>query len=312
MHISPPPFFRSNISVSRIMYLSLLASLLPAGAAIYFFGYRALLVILTSVATALVAEYVVKKLRGHPFVMDGSALLIGLLLALTFPPTLPLWMVVIGAIIAIAIIKEAFGGLGHYIFSPIAGARIFLEVSFVTETSTWVKPMSFASDIIPADNLLSEAFNWSGSQFALYKDMFLGNTPGALGETSVLLILIAGIVLIVFKIIDWRVPVALIGTVALLSWVLGEDPLFQILAGGLVLCAFFIATDTVASPITYTGRIIFAIGCGIFTVIIRLFGDAQEGVYYAILLMNAVSPLIDRFVKTKPLGVRKAVKKKDA
>ena len=294
------------------MSLTLVALMLPTGAAVFFYGYHAILVIVTSVVTALLTEYLVKKLRGRPFVMDGSTPLIGLLLALTLPPTIDLWMVTIGAIFAIAIVKEAFGGLGHYIFSPVMGARVFLEISFVAVMSTWIKPMGFARDIIVAESPLSGAFVWSGTRFALYKDMFFGNTPGSLGETSAMLILVGGILLLAYKLIDWRTPVAFISTVAVLSLALGEEPIFQVLAGGLMLAAFFIATDSVTSPITHKGRIIFAIGCGVFTVIIRHFGAAQEGVYYSVLLMNSVVPLIDRFIKPRPPGVRKVAKGTDA
>ncbi len=244
--------------------------------------------------------------------MDGSAPLIGLLLALTLPPTINLWMVAVGAIFAIAIVKEVFGGLGHYIFSPVMGARVFLEASFVTEMSTWIKPMGFARDIIVTERPLSETFVWSGTRFALYKDMFFGNTAGSLGETSAMLIMVGGILLLAYKLIDWRIPVAFIGTIAVLNLALGEDPIFQILAGGLMLAAFFIATDSVTSPITHKGRIIFGIGCGLFTLIIRQFAAAQEGVYYSVLFMNAIVPLLDRFIRTRPLGLRKVAKSKDA
>jgi Na+-translocating ferredoxin:NAD+ oxidoreductase subunit D len=312
LQITPSPYIKSGLQVNRMIYLTLAALLLPSGAAVYFYGYRALLVMVTCVAAGLLTEIASKKLRGRRFVMDGSAILISLLLALTLPPTIDLWIAAVGAIFGVGVVKEAFGGLGHYIFSPVMGARIFLGISFPAETSRFIEPAGFSGRIVGAESYLSEAFTWTGSKIDLYKDMFFGNTPGGMGETSALLILIAGVILIVLKLIDWRIPLAFIGTVAIINWALGEDPLFQVLAGGLLLAAFFIATDSVASPITRKGRIIFAVGCGVFTVIIRNYAFAPEGVYYAVLLMNAAAPLIDRFVKQKPQGIDKITRGTDA
>jgi electron transport complex protein RnfD len=176
--------------------------------------------------------------------------------------------------------------------------------------TTWIKPMGFAIDTIITTTPLDGNFVWSwrwAARLALYKDMFLGNTAGSIGTTSALLILIAGGILLTLKIIDWRVPLAYVGTVAVLSLAMGVDPILQMLAGGLMLGAFFMATDPVTSPITHRGRIIFAVGCGVLTIIIRLFGGMPEGVFYAILFMNAVTPLIDRYVKVRPFGFQKVV-----
>ena len=306
--VSPSPHLRFGLSVNMIMYITLFALMFPAAASIYFFGYYALSVIVVSVATAIVTEYLVKKLRGRAFVMDGSAIVTGLLLALIMPPTIPLWMVVVGAIFAIAIVKEAFGGLGHYIFNPTLGGMAFLYACFPIEMTTWVAPMGFGGDVITSAHPLSEAFIWQADKLSLYNELFLGNTSGALGETSVLFILIGGMLLIALRIIDWRIPAAYIGTVALFSSVIGEDPIFYILAGGLMLGAFFLATDSVTSPLTRRGRIIFGIGAGILLVLIRRYSDMTDGVAYSILLMNALTPLIDRFIKVKPYGVKRIVK----
>ena len=309
--VSPSPHLWQGRSISKIMYLTLLALLFPTAAAIYFFGYRALLVILVSVSFAVLTEALVKKLRGRPFVMDGSALITGLLLALVLPPTIPLWMVAVGSVFSIAIVKEAFGGLGHNIFNPVLGARAFLTACFPVEMTTWIRPLGFVVDAVTTATPLNENFIWSwrwSARLALYRDMFLGNDmAGSLGETSVLLILAGGIILLMFKIIDWRVPLAYVGTVAVLSLVMGADPILQMLAGGLMLGASFMATDPVTSPITHRGRIIFAVGCGVLTIIIRRFGGMADGVYYPILFMNAVTPLIDRYVKVKPYGFQKVV-----
>ncbi len=314
MQISPPPYIRAGMSVQKRMSLTLIGLLPIAVAAVYIFGPRALFIMITSVVTAMLMDYLVKRMRGRPYVLDGSAPLIGLLLALTLPPTIDMWMVAVGAIFAIGVVKEAFGGLGHYIFSPVMAGRVFLEVSFST---TYVTKMSFADNLTP----LSETFAWAGTKLELYRGMFFGSTAGStttgsIGETGALFILVGGIVLMVLRIIDWKVTVSFIGTVALLALVvmlasndsavvIRHDVLVQILGGGLILAAVFIATDTVTLPVTRRGRILFGICCGLFTFIIREWGDAREGAYYAVLLMNSVVPLIDRFIKTRPFGLRK-------
>ena len=307
--ISPGPHLRGKLSVNKIMYYVVGALLLPTGAAVYYFGYRALLVILVSVIAAILTEYGVKKLRKRAFVMDGSALVTGLLLALILPPTIPLWMVTIGSIFAIAIVKEAFGGLGHNIFNPALGARAFMAASFSVKMTTWITPMGFSPDAVTTATPLNSNFFWEGSKLSLYQDLFLGNTGGSLGETSALLILIGGVLLLILGIINWRIPMFYISTVALLAFVLGQDVLYHILAGGLILGAFFMATDYVTSPITPRGRVIFGIGAGILTVVIRQYGGLPGGVCYSILFMNAVTPLIDRYVKIKPYGLVKKARK---
>jgi electron transport complex protein RnfD len=289
------------------MYLVVAALLLPTGASVFYFGFKAVWLILACIISAVITEFLVKKLRKKPFVMDGSAVITGLLLTLVLPPTFPIWMGVIGSVFAIAIVKEAFGGLGHNIFNPALGARAFLAICFPVEMTTWTKPAGFGADAITTATPLNGKFIWEGSTASLYKDMFFGNTGGSLGETSALLIIIAGLVLILFRVIDWRVPLAYLGTVALFTFVTGEDPVFHLLAGGLMLGAFFMATDYVTSPITWKGRLVFAIGAGLMTSIIRLYGGMSEGVCFSILLMNALTPLIDRLMKTKPYGL---VKKK--
>jgi len=307
--ISPGPHLWSGLSVSKIMYLVVLALILPSGAGVYFFGYRALLVMVTSVATAVLTEYVSKKLRKRAFVMDWSAVVTGLLLALTLPPTLPLWMVVIGSAFSIGIVKEAFGGLGHNIFNPALGGRAFMAACFPAEMTTWVLPAGFIADAVTCATPLNESFVCPVDKLSLYKALFMGNVGGSIGETSTLLILIGGLLLLVLGIINWRIPLAYIGTVALLTFALGQDAIFHILAGGLMLGAFFMATDYVTSPITNKGRIIFAVGTGLLTVAIRLFGGMPEGVCFSILFMNALTPLIDRYIKVRPYGLKQAGEK---
>ncbi|MCL0092891.1 RnfABCDGE type electron transport complex subunit D [Dehalococcoidia bacterium] len=303
--VSPGPHLWRGQSISRIMYIVVLALMFPTIAGIYFFGYRALLVMAVSIAVAVLTEYGVKKLRKRPFVMDGSAILTGLLLALTLPPTIPLWMVATGSVFSIAIVKEAFGGLGHNIFNPALGGRAFMMVSFPAEMTSWVLPRGFVTDAVTTATPLAEGFVWQLDRLELYKAMLLGNIGGSIGETSALLILIGGLLLIALRIIDWRIPLAYIATVALFTFALGQDAIFHVLAGGLMLGAFFMATDYVTSPITHKGRIIFGIGAGLLTVVIRLFGGLPEGVAFSILMMNAVTPLIDRHIKVKPYGLKK-------
>jgi len=305
--VSPGPHLWREFSVWKIMHLVVLALMFPTAAGVYFFGYHALSVIAVSVAAAVLTEYGVKKLRKRVFVMDGSAVVTGLLLALILPPTIPLWMVAVGSVFSIAIVKEAFGGLGHNIFNPALGGRAFMAACFSVKMTTWVAPTGFGADAVTTATPLSSSFIWEGDKLSLYRDLLLGNTGGSIGETSALLILIGGILLLALGIISWRIPVAYIGTVALLTLALGQDAIFHVLAGGLMLGAFFMATDYVTSPITARGKIIFGIGAGILTVVIRRFGGLPEGVCYSILFMNAITPLIDRYVKVRPYGLVKKV-----
>jgi electron transport complex protein RnfD len=302
---SSAPYIHSKWSVKRTMYLVILVLMFPTAASIYFFGFNAILVILTSVLAAVAAEYLIKLWRKKKFVMDGSAVITGLLLALTLPPTIPLWMVALGSIFAIAIAKEAFGGLGHNIFNPALAGRAFMQLSFPAQMSIWIAPSGFSPDAVTSASPLSDTFKQIGSNLDLYIDMLFGNISGSLGETSALLLLAGGILLITLRIIDWRTPAAFIGATVLLSLALGQDPIYQVLSGGLMIGAFFMATDYVTSPMTRTGKIIFGAGAGIITVIIRLYGGYPEGVCYAILLMNAAVPLIERYTQPRPYGLKK-------
>jgi Na+-translocating ferredoxin:NAD+ oxidoreductase subunit D len=303
--VSPSPHLWKNLSTRKIMYLVVASLMFPTGAAIYYFGLHALLIIGTSIATAILVEYSVKRLRNVEFTMDGSAIVTGLVMALTLPPTIPWWMAIIGAAFAMGIGREAFGGLGHNIFNPALAGRAFLTACFSSEMSTWVSPMHFSIDAVTTATPLNESFTWHADKLSLYKDLFLGNTGGSLGETSALLILIGGTILLLLGIIKWTIPVSYIGSVALLSLCMGEDVLLQVLTGGLMLGAFFMATDYVTSPITNKGRIIFGVGAGILTILIRQFGGMPEGVCFSILFMNALTPIIDRYIKPRPYGARR-------
>lgn len=308
--LSPAPHLRGRASIARDMYIVILALLFPIAGAVYFFGAYILLMLATAIASAILTEYIAKWMQRQSFHMDGSAIITGILFVLVMPPRTPLWIVVVGTVFCIAIAKEAFGGLGHNIFNPALAGRAFITVSFAGALTRWIAPVhSLLADGMTTATPLGEGFTTTLSKGALYKALFLGNAAGSAGETSTLLILIGGLILLTFGLIKWHVPVFYIGTVALLSFLLGEDPLFQILAGGLFLGAFFMATDYVTSPLTTRGKIIFSVGAGILVVLIRRLGSMPEGVAYSILLMNAFTPLIDRYVRPRPYGALKRARK---
>jgi Na+-translocating ferredoxin:NAD+ oxidoreductase subunit D len=308
--ITHAPHIWKGFSVSKIMYIVVAALLFPAAASVYFFGYYSIILILVSVAVALLTEFIIKKLRHKSYYMDGSALVTGLLFALTLPPRLPIWMAVIGAAFSIAIAREAFGGLGYNIFNPALAGRAFLSICFSKEMTTWVLPTYLNTDAVTGASPLSESFTYQIDRIDMYKNLLFGNTAGSLGETSALIIIIPGILLLALRIIDWRIPLFCLGTVAAGSFLLGEDVVYQLLAGGLMLGAFFMATDYVTSPVTGNGRIIFAIGTGVLIVLFRNYGPMPEGVAFSILIMNGFAPLIDKYVKPKPFGYKG--KKKNA
>lgn len=303
--VSPAPHIQTERSSQDIMFLVCAALLLPTAGGIFYFGIYSLFVVLVSVVTAVLTEYVSKMLRKREFIMDGSAIVTGMLFALVLPPRVPLWLVVIGSAFAIAIVKEAFGGLGHNIFNPALAGRAFVSVTFAGLMTSWVSESSITSvDSSTSPTPLSDAFwdNYTGSDTDLYWRLLIGDVGGSIGETSALLVLIGGLILLFTGVIKWRIPTVYIGTVFLLTWIIGEDPIFHILAGGLFLGAFFMATDYVTVPLTDKGQYIFAAGAGILVVMIRLYGSMPEGVAYSILLMNAFTPLIDRYVRPKPYG----------
>ena len=305
--LSSAPHLHEGASIKRDMYIVILALLFPTAGAVYFFGAYVLLMLATAFLCAILTEYVAKWMRRRPFYMDGSAIITAILFVLVMPPRTPLWIVAVGSIFCIAVAKEMFGGLGQNIFNPALAGRAFASISFAGALTRWIAPVaSFTADGVTTATPLGAGFTTTLSNVELYKALFFGNVAGSVGETSALLILIGGAILLAFGLIKWQVPVFYIGTVALLSFLLGQDPLFQILAGGLMLGAFFMATDYVTSPLTTQGKIIFAVGAGVLVVLIRTWGSMPEGVCYSILLMNAFTPLIDRYVRPKPYGYVKS------
>ncbi|HHY03568.1 MAG TPA: RnfABCDGE type electron transport complex subunit D [Thermoanaerobacterales bacterium] len=295
------PHIHSGDSVQKIMLSVAGALMLPTVGGIYFFGFRALnLVIITTIA-ALLTEAIFQKLRGKDITInDGSALVTGMLLALNLPPGLPYWMAVVGAIIAIALGKQIYGGLGTNPFNPALIGRVFLMISFTTPMTTWINPVDGTTGATPLQLMKMQGISTD------YIKLFIGNIGGSLGETSALLIILGGIYLIYKGYVDWRIPVSYLGTVAILTIVLGHDPIFHLLSGGLMLGAFFMATDMVTTPLSVPGKIIFGIGAGFFTILIRLYGGYPEGVSFSILLMNAFTPLINRLTVPRIYGEVKA------
>lgn len=295
------PHLHSGESISKIMYSVAIALLLPTFAGVYFFGLRALgLVIVTSVA-AILTEAVFQRLRNKPItISDGSALVTGMLLALNLPPGLPYWMAVVGAVVAIALGKQIYGGLGANPFNPALIGRVFLMITFTAPMTTWIDPVDGTTGATPLALMKMEGISTD------YVKLFLGNVGGCIGETSALLIILGGLYLIYKGYVDWCIPASYLGTVAILSVLLGQDPIFHLLSGGLMLGAFFMATDMVTTPLSRLGKIIFGLGAGFLTVLIRIYGGYPEGVSFSILLMNAFTPLINRFTVPKIYGEVKA------
>ncbi|MFA5113678.1 MAG: RnfABCDGE type electron transport complex subunit D [Candidatus Margulisiibacteriota bacterium] len=300
--ISTGPHIRVPSDARLVMWLVAFALLFPAAAGVYYFGSGALILIVFTTLVAVATEAACQWFARRPITaLDGSAAVTGLLLALILPPTLPLWMAGIGAAFSIAIVKVLFGGLGFNIFNPALAARAFLLASWPVAMTTWVRPFDAVTTATPL-YLVNKLHEAAPSYWAL----FVGNRAGSLGETSVLAILIGAALLLLVRVIDWPAPTAFIGTVALLSWLLGHDPLFAILSGGLVLGAFFMATDYVTAPVTVKGRFIFGLGCGLLTVLIRYFGGFPEGVNYSILIMNMLTPVIDKYARPRLFGSKHA------
>ncbi len=312
--LSSSPHATKKESIAAIMCLVFL-SLVPSGVAgVFVFGPKALWLIIACVMSAVITEAVILFLRGERItVSDGSAALTGLLLAYNLPSTLPIWMACVGSFFAIAIVKQAFGGLGRNIFNPALAARAFLLLAWPKYMISFSKP--FAYDAITSAtplNLIKEGKVSGIHEMGLsYLDLLFGSRGGCIGEVGIIFLLIGALFLLWRKIISWHIPASFILSVALLTWAWGgtrpgeADVLFFLLSGGLVLGAFFMATDYVTSPLTRKGQLIFGFGCGLFTFMIRKWGGYPEGVSFAILLMNALVPLIDRFCRGRIYGYKK-------
>ncbi|MGE5580018.1 MAG: RnfABCDGE type electron transport complex subunit D [Bacillota bacterium] len=301
--ISSSPHLKGPRTVRSLM-LDVVLALVPATvASVVLFGFGSLAVIAASVISAVVSEYVYEKaVKREVTVGDFSAVITGLLLALTLPPGVPLYVPVVGSAFAIVIAKQVFGGLGTNFVNPALAARAFLLAAWPTHVlKDWVSPLTY--------DAVSAATPLSGGQVPPLTDLLMGVRLGSLGETSIAALTLGGLYLIVRGVIDWRIPAGFLGTLALGTWVFGKpgsyfqgDPVTALMLGGAVLGAFFMATDYVTSPVTKKGRLYMGIGAGFITLLIRLWGGYPEGVTYAILLMNLVTPLIDRFVVPRYYG----------
>ncbi len=322
LKISTAPHMYSSTSTVSIMR-DVIIALLPAGiAAVIFFGLNALITIITAAAGCTALEWICCRylLKTKPTTNDLSAIVTGLLLAYNLPCNMPVWMILIGCFVAIVITKIAFGGIGKNLFNPALVGRVFLFVSFPVQMTSWLKPQMFdfmntdattsatTLSILKHADAMTSATQLNG-QLPNYWDMFIGNIGGSLGEVSSLALLLGLFYLLWRRVISWHIPVYFIGSFLLLNtidWLFYDnpqsEPLTQLLSGGLLLGAFFMATDYTTSPMCKSGKIIFAIGCGTLTFVIRRFGAYPEGVSFAILIMNAFVPLIDKTFKPHIFG----------
>lgn len=305
--VSGSPHIHKQESVSRIMW-TIVVSLIPAGiAGVIIFGLDALWVTLAAIIAAVLTELMLgvctkKKIT----ILDGSAVITGILLAFNLPPNVPLWLPIIGAVFSIAIGKQVFGGLGQNIFNPALVGRVFLMASWPKYMTTFAKP--FSCDALTGATPLALLKGGKILEHIPYLDLFLGKRGGCIGEVCILALLIGAALLLIKGYITWQIPVTYIFTTAIFTYIFGTaqlfhgDWLFHILSGGLILGAFFMATDYVATPLTAKGQLIFGVGCGLLTAIIRIWGGYPEGASYAILMMNAATPFIDRYTRNRIYG----------
>lgn len=310
MNVSGSPHVHSDDSVRKIMW-SVVLALMPAFVvSIFYFGFPVVILTLVSVGCCVLFEYLIQRfiLKVKPTVSDGSAVVTGLLLAFNVPSGLPVWMMVVGALVAIGIAKMPFGGLGHNPFNPALVARVFLLIAFPVAMTTWPTPTPVwsVSDIVTGPTPLGILKEGGSAEMPTYMNMLVGQMGGSFGEVSAIALLIGAVFLLIRKVITWHIPVSFMLTVFLFSglfWLIDPtqyaNPFFHLLAGGLILGACFMATDMVTSPMTPAGMIVFGIGCGLLTIIIRMFGAYPEGVSFSILIMNALVPLINKAFKPK-------------
>ena len=319
--VQSSPFLRRGLTAPRLM-IDVLLGLLPVVlASIWFFGLSAVFVLSAATAGAMLTEWAIgPRQKGKRTLGDYSALLTGAILGLTLPPGVPLWIAFLGGVVSIGLGKAVFGGLGQNLFNPALVGRAFLQAAFPTVMTTWtghaellqIRPSNFAPPFMHADAVTTAtplgALKFDGQSTPLM-DLLTGNINGSLGETSALLIIICGIILALRRSFDWRIPVSMLLAVGVASgalWLIDRgaypNPLFMLTSGGLLFGAVYMATDPVTSPIAPRGAWIFGIGAGLLVVLIRLFGGLPEGVMYAILLMNAATPLIERIDQPRALG----------
>jgi len=303
------PHITKNWSTTSITWW-LIVGLLPATiASVYYFKGNAFWIIVLSVSSAILTDALIQKVTKKRITIEnGSVVAIGLLLALTLPPNVPWWIPVLGSAFAIAIGKRTFGFGRSHIFNPALVGRAFLVASWPKIMTEWITPdgITAATPLaIMREQGMSGIVKFFGSQAVMYRELFIGNVAGTIGETSALALLLGAALLFYKGILDWKISSTYLGSFALLVAILGEDVLFHLLSGGLLLGALFMATDYVTTPITKKGKILFGLGCGLLTVIFRMWSNMTEGVMFSILIMNSLTPLIDRHTMPKPLGYRK-------
>lgn len=301
--VSSAPHVVSPTNTSKIMR-DVIIALLPALAmAVYVFGMKALIMAITCVVASVFFEWAIRKILGRDNTIgDLSAVVTGLLLSYNLPANLPLWMAVIGCFVSIVIVKQLFGGIGQNFANPAIVGRIVLFISFATPMTTWMLPLSQqTTDAVTGATPLG--LYAKGLDVPSNMEMFIGTIGGSMGEISAAALILGGIYLVIKKVIEPTIPVVFIATVAIFAMASGLDPVFHICAGGVMLGAIFMATDYVTSPITTKGKIIFGIGCGLLTMIIRLYASYPEGVSFAILIMNILTPHIDNLCIPKLNGV---------
>jgi electron transport complex protein RnfD len=300
--VSPSPHDENYTKTSDIMRDVLIALTPALIAATYIFGIRALLLTIVCILSCIAAEYICRRLMKRPNTIgDLSAAVTGMILAFNLPVTLPLPLAVLGSFIAIAVVKQLFGGLGQNFANPAITARIVLMVSFPAQMTRWALPFYYnePSDVMTGPTPLV-------THQAAYINLLLGKTTGCLGETCAIALILGGVYLIIRRVISPAAPLSFIGVLAALSAIAGEDPLYQILAGGVMLGAFFMATDYATTPVTTKGKLLFGAGCGLITFIIRNFGSYPEGVSFSILLMNILTPYIEQLTRAKVFGAKEA------
>ncbi|QWR78012.1 RnfABCDGE type electron transport complex subunit D [Candidatus Magnetomonas plexicatena] len=320
--ISVSPHVKSEESVSKIMW-TVTATLLPAFVmGLYYFGPQALFVTLLCIIGSMLSEYFVQKLAGKEISLkDGSAVLTGLLLGMNMPSSVPFYIPLLSSFVAVAITKQLFGGLGYNVFNPALMGRAFALITWPRSMTTWAEPIANFTGMdakttatplgILKEQGLDKLIEVFGSKMHLYSELFLGHRAGSIGETSVIAILIGVAILLLRGYITLRIPATFLVSVAAGAWAFGGkqgiftgDPLVHILSGGLMLGAFYMATDYVTCPTTKKGQVLFGAGCGLLTILIRLKAGYPEGVMFAILIMNCFTPLIDRGFRTKVFGAK--------
>lgn len=321
LFVSPSPHRAADMSTSKIM-LTVIIALFPAAmAGCVFFGPRAAAVLAVCIAACVIFEALCRIImKKDQTISDLSAVVTGLLLGMNLPATVPFYVAVIGSFVAIVVVKQLFGGIGQNFANPAIAARIVLMLSFTPQMSNWVKPYWYSGAVdaeTSATPLAAEWFGYTegGANFKMapftLSEMFWGETGGCIGETCAAMLILGGLFLIVIKVISPATPIAFIGSFAVLTLIYTGslvETLYCVLAGGLLIGAFFMATDYATTPLTTKGKVVFGIGCGLITFIIRSFGSFPEGVSFSILLMNLLTPYIDRLTKASPFGAKKPVK----